>query len=79
MITLIAVLLTVAVVALVVLPWRGPSPVGGSTVAEAGEEIETAIEETLRRGYCPHCGAAREARHLAFCPHCGQALEEVGS
>lgn len=71
----LAVLLVVAVVAMIVVPYFRASPAGPGQDTGA-LATRAAIEEALRQRYCLACGTPFEKILAPACQNCGAAREE---
>lgn len=67
----IAVLLSIAVIALVLLPVRGSAHGDGPLAAPGWSEED--VERYLASTYCPVCGTARSVEG-GYCGECGAAV-----
>ncbi len=73
----LAVLLVMAVLALVGMPWwiRGSVPETAATALPwkgPQESVDGEIMDSLERRFCPWCGGRWEKEEGGLCPHCGR-------
>jgi hypothetical protein len=73
---IVSALLTLAVVGLVVVPYRRALPDSESLGSSARETVRDDIEQALHRGFCLDCGARYERWNVRVCSECGQPRED---
>lgn len=78
----LALILTLAMVAMVYLPYRSAKAAGATatTGAYGGDSVTVTadVERVLRLWYCARCGGRLERLDQTVCSHCGNLVDDGG-